>query len=388
MADATRRPRPRARAGMTLIEIMISVSLLVLLFAAVVPLFQNQSRLVARQAGRGDALQAARFAGATIERELRIAGPPNEVEEQPLLVQADGMALTVNADLNSRDTTSASAVYFDPDVEERETLGLTAARAVTLPRSGVLYPAMTYVNPAGVPSDAETISFWLSRDTSAPRDDQFTLWRRVNDGDSTAVAHDIIMREGRPFFTYYQPGPRDTLEQILPGRLPRYHSVAAHGAGGDTGVVALVDSVREVRVTAELLYRDPKLGDTTYTSRFAFRLLNAGLIRRNTCGTPPRAVTVSLTPLSGGVVRLSWSKSVDDGSGELDVRRYTLYRREAGVADWGEPFRGVRARSLASYVEDDTDAKASASVWEYSIMAQDCTPTNSARSPVASVTIP
>src|SRR5688572_13157129 len=107
-----RRRLARGRAGMTLVELMVAVVMLVLLFAAAVPLFQSQSRLLSRHAGRSNALQAARFAGATLERELRISGPPNQVEEQPLLVQAHPYALTVNVDLNSRDTTSASAVYF------------------------------------------------------------------------------------------------------------------------------------------------------------------------------------------------------------------------------------------------------------------------------------
>ena len=376
------RPQPRrlrARAGMTLIEIMVAVAMLVLVFAAAVPLFQGQAQLVARHAGLAEAIQRARFAAATIERELRISGPPNEIEEQPLLVQADPMAITINVDLNSRDTTSASAVYFDPDIDVRETQSLRAAQAVALPRSAVMYPQVDYRNPVGTRSDAETVSYWASRDAAATRTDQFTLWRRINDADSTIVARGLILRAGRPLFEYLQPGPGDTLRPVSAARLPAYHTVALHGTVADTGAVALVDSVRAVRVVAEILYTDPRWGDTTYTTSFQFRLLNAGLIRRNTCGTPPLAVELTATPQPGGVVRLSWTASVDDGSGEQDVQRYTLFRRLLGASDWGEPFRGIQARRTPNYTADDTDAKSPHDWWEYSVMAQDCTPMNSVR---------
>jgi hypothetical protein len=78
---------------------------------------------------------------------------------------------------------------------------------------------------------------------------------------------------------------------------------------------------------------------------------------------------------------------VDDGNGEEDVKRYTLYRREQGTPDWGEPFRAVQARGTTVYEADDTDAKTAGQWWEYSVMAQDCTPTNSERAVAAPVKI-
>ena len=384
---AVRIRRPADRAGFTLVEVLISVAMVVVVFAAASPLFQQQARMLDRQAGRADAIQTARFAAATIERELRIAGPPNEIEEQPLLVQADPYALTVNVDLNSRDTTSASAVYFDPDIDPTETQVLPPSRAVRLPRSSITYPSIEYTNPAGVRSDAETISYWLARDVGASRNDVYALWRRANDGDSTAVARNLVVRAGRPFFEYLQPGVGDTLRPISANRLPTFHSVSSHGTVADTGARALVDSVREVRVTAEVLYSDPQIGDTTYTSQFRFRLLNSGLIRRTTCGTPPIEVRLTTQALPGGIVRLTWTKSVDDGNGEQDVKRYTLYRRRFGTTDWGEPFRGIQSRGLSTYEADDTDAKTAGEWWEYQVMAQDCTPTNSEPAVAAPVQI-
>ena len=141
-----------------------------------------------------------------------------------------------------------------------------------------------------------------------------------------------------------------------------------------------------VRVVAEVRYHDPRLGDTTYVTEQNIKLLNAGLIRRNTCGTAPIAVAITATPLAGGVVQLAWNASIDEGGGELDVERYGLYRREFGTTDWGEPFQGIPARG-GPYSIDDLAAKPVGSIWEYSIMAQDCTPMNSERRQSLPVTI-
>lgn len=382
----TARVTTGARAGVTLVEMMVAITLLVLVFAAAVPLFEVQARALSRQAGRVDALQTARFTASAIERELRVAGPPNEIEEQPLLVQAHPMAFTVNADLASRDAGSPSAVYFDPDIPSASAQSLTTARAVRLPHSSLSYPAADYLNAAGVPSDAETITYWVAPDAGASRADQYALWRRINDGDSAVVARKLIVRPGRPFFQYFQAGPGDTLRAIAAGRLPAYHSVAMHGAAGDTGAVALVDSVRSVRVTAEILYTDPRFGDTTYVAELDIRLLNAGLSRRSTCGTAPYGPPLGATARPGGIVTLAWSVSVDESGGEQDVERYALYRKLAGTAEWGEPFRSVPARG-GPYEVDDTEVKTDGSQWQYSLTAQDCTPTNSARSVAPTVTI-
>lgn len=382
----SRRPSAGARPGVTLIEMMIAITLMVLVFASAVPLFQMQARALTKQAGRVDALQTARFAAATLERELRIAGPPNEVEEQPLLVQAHPMAFTINVDLASRDTASASAVYFDPDIALNHAQALPASRAVRLPHSSFSFPMVDYRNPAGTVSDAETISYWIARDAGASRSDQYALWRRVNDGDSTIVARSLIVRQGRPFFQYLEPGAGDTLRLIAANRLPAYHSVPNHGAAADTGAAALVDNVRAIKVIAEVLYRDPRFGDTTYVSELNIRLLNAGLIRRNTCGTAPYGVPLTATAQPGGTVLLTWNASVDETAGEEDVERYTLFRRMGGTTDWGEPFRGVPARG-GPYSVEDTEVKVDGSQWEYSLMAQDCTPMNSARSVAPVVTI-
>jgi hypothetical protein len=382
----SRRLAAGAREGVTLIEMMIAVTLLVLVFASAVPLFQMQARALSKQAGRVDALQTARFTASMLERELRVAGPPNEVEEQPLLVQAHPMAFTINVDLASRDTASASAVYFDPDIATVHAQALPPARAVRLPHSAINYPAVEYRNPAGVPSDAETISYWLRPDIGATRTDQYALWRRVNDGDSTIVARSLIVRAGRPFFQYFQLGAGDTLRAIAASRLPAYHTVANHGGAADTGVTALVDSVRSIRVAAEILYRDPRFGDTTYVADLNIRLLNAGLIRRNTCGTAPYGIPLTATAQPGGTVLLEWNASVDEVGGEEDVERYILFRRPAASVDWGEPFRGVPARG-GPYAVEDSEVKPDGSQWVYSLMAQDCTPMNSARSQAPVVTI-
>lgn len=383
---ATTSVRHRGRRGVTLVELMITVTVLVLIFASVTPMFQLQARSLARHAGRADAIQTARFTLATLDRELRIAGPPNEVEEQPLLVQADPYAVTFNVDLATRDSASASAVYFDPDVNVAMTQALTPARAVTLPRSAATFPSVEYRNPAGVGSDAETISFWVQPDAAASHDDEYELWRRVNDDEPVIVARGLVVRPGRPFFTYYAAAPGDSLAPIAGDRLPALHLPGDHGDAADVGAVALVDSVRMVRVVAEVRYHDPRSGDTTYVSDMNIKLLNAGLIRRSTCGTAPIGVALSAMANPGGTVSLTWSASIDELGGERDVERYVVFRRLLGASDWGEPFHGMLARG-GPYSMDDVEAKSVGSAWEYSIMAQDCTPMNSDRQQAAAVTI-
>ena len=79
-------------------------------------LFRKQSVAVSTQTGRLDAQQNSRFAISMLERELRVAGA-GVVDEQPLLVMANTLGLTFNADLVSRDTGDMSAVYINPDAD-------------------------------------------------------------------------------------------------------------------------------------------------------------------------------------------------------------------------------------------------------------------------------
>jgi len=152
------------RRGVTLIELMIALVLFILVFGLAVPFFRFQARSVSESSGRQDALQNARYAQSAIDRELRIAGA-GVLPEQPLLVEAAAFAVTFNADLVSTDSLDPSAIYYDPAVDPLAASSMRQAAPVTLPLSAVVYPDTDYVLN-GIPSAAETISFWVSVDST------------------------------------------------------------------------------------------------------------------------------------------------------------------------------------------------------------------------------
>src|ERR1700722_8171180 len=126
---ATRASPRSARHGFTLAEMLIACTLMLFVFAMIVPLLRIQTQSLGTGAGRLDALQTARFAQNAIDRELRIAGV-GVLAQQPMIVQADPMAVTFNVDLSTRDSTDQNAVYFDPRVDTLTTQALPVSRQI------------------------------------------------------------------------------------------------------------------------------------------------------------------------------------------------------------------------------------------------------------------
>src|SRR5579872_2677918 len=162
--------RRARRRGFTLAEMLVAATLMLFVFGMVIPLLRMQTRSLGAGAGRLDALQTARFAQSAVDRELRIAGV-GVLPQQPMVVQADSMAVTFNADLATRDSGDQNAVYFDPHVDSLATQALPMARQITLPLSGFTYPGMDYVTDSGVMGTAETVSYWLSHDSTSGQPD-------------------------------------------------------------------------------------------------------------------------------------------------------------------------------------------------------------------------
>ena len=117
------------RDGVTLIEMMIAIVLFVLVFGLAVPFFRYQARSVSASAGRLDALQNARYAQSAIDRDLRISGI-GIVQAQPMIVQADGFAVTFNADLATKDINDPMSIYYDADMDS------TGTDAIEQPQQG------------------------------------------------------------------------------------------------------------------------------------------------------------------------------------------------------------------------------------------------------------
>lgn len=383
----------RARRGFTLVELLISLLLFAVISGAAVQYMRRQSNLVTRETSRVDALQNAQFAGSQMERELRQAGA-GVLDIQPMMVQLDSEAVTFNANMVSLDSGDVRAVYQLPDADPDAVRGMRQGESRALPNSLPikLYPDTTY-NISGVTTNAETISYWFRPDSSSAHPNRYVLFRRVNATTPTLVARDIAKdpRDTVPFITYFTADTLGALVPIPRSRFPIIHG-KLHGAAADTGVRALADSVRVIRLHFLAAARDSRTGkDALRTVETWVRLMNAGLLQRTTCGQPPYGPTAvaatSSAPLAEvKTVTLTWSRSSDDGGGERDIQRYAIYRKLASDPAYGDPFASISASSVASYSFVDGQVLPNES-YTYGVVAQDCTPLLSGMSVSLPVTV-
>lgn len=390
MPKAKAPSRLSPRRGFTLMEMMLSVTIMLLVFAITFPSFRAQLRAMGSHAGRFDAQQNVRFAMSALEREVRVAGA-GVTDKQPLIVQASPFALTFTADLATRDTATEGgayhAVYFDADLPAGSTMGMTVAQATALPLSSVVWPTTEYYRSAGIPSSAETISFWVDVDGSPGSNGRYALFRRVNGGVIDTLARGLIMDPLVPPFTYQVLNATGQLADIPASSLPAYH-IQDHGSPADTGSSGLTDQIRYVKVhlTGSFVERDGTT--TTRTADAGIRLLNAGLLNHATCGDPPvfnQAVGRVYQAAPNKQVILSWSAALDEAGGEKDVEKYVIYRR-APAASYGEPLASVPA-GHSTYQFSDTQI-ASNDHWIYAVAAVDCGGQASPESESAQIDIP
>lgn len=383
----------RQRRGFTLVELLIAMLVFAVISGAAVQYMRRQSNLVTRETSRLDALQNAQFAASQMERELREAGA-GVLDIQPMLVQLDSEAVTFNANMVSIDSGDVRAVYQLPDADPNAVRGMRQSESRPLPNSvpPTLYPDTTY-NVGGVASNAETISYWLRKDSTSTLPNRYVLFRRVNATAPTLVARGIVKdaRDTVPFITYFTADTLGALVAVPRKKLPVIHT-KLHGAAADTGVRALADSVRVIRLHFLAAARDQRTGkDGLRTVETWVRLMNAGLLQRSSCGQPPygptTVVATSSAPLAEvKTVTLTWSKSSDDGGGEQDIQRYAIYRRLASEPAFGDPFASISASSVASYAFVDGQVLPN-ETYVYGVVAQDCTPLLSGMSVSAPVTV-
>lgn len=358
---------PRDRQGFTLLEMMIAITLLLLIMGMAVPFFQVQGRAVSDHAGRSDAQQNALFGLTAIEKDLRMAGGVNLPDAQPLIVQAGTNAITFNGDLVSLSGADLGSVYIDPDADPVTVASLRNTNQITLPNGVRTYPDSNYREPRGVPSRAETISFWTEADPQTPG--QFRLMRRVNAAQPEVVVRGLIMPLNEPVFRYYRVTQAGVQVEIPQNTLPLYH-VAMHDAADDIGASRMTDSIRIIRVRLTSAYRDPRRPEARRAGQRDIRIMNAGLLHRSTCGETPLLMVplVATVDAASSDVMLTWPAGRDESSGERDVERYALFRR-APSEPFGEPFSSVASGSLTYSV---TDPAVPSGSWIYGLAAQDC----------------
>jgi prepilin-type N-terminal cleavage/methylation domain-containing protein len=372
IGNTTSRTRMiHARRGFTLLEIMLSITILLLVFAATFPLFRSQVRSMGSTAGRADAQQNVRFAISTIERQLRVAGA-GVADQQPLLVQADPFAVTFNADYAAKDTASEGgafgAVYFDPDLAAGSTMSMTPAAQITLPLSGVVWPTTSYFRGGGPSSAAETISFWVALDKSPGSNGRYALFRRVNAMPVDTLARGMMLDGVTPPFTYQIINAANAVVDVPASSLPAFH-VAVHGSPSDTGSSSITDDIRFVKVHLIGSFIERDGGVSRRPADASIRLLNAGLLNHATCGEPPVFGQAVAATASAGQVQLKWNRASDEGSGEKDVEKYVIYRRPVPGA-FGDPLASIPAGQV-NYIFTDTQVS-STNVFVYAVVAEDC----------------
>ena len=374
--------RARKRGGFTLAEIVVSLMLLMFITGAAVQFLRKQTSLVTRETSRMDALQNAQFAGSQIERELREAGA-GTADAQPMIVQADSLAMTFNANMVSIDTGDVRAVYQFSDADTNGTRAMLKTERLALPNSvnpTVSYPDTTYTAASGVQSGAETISYYLRPDSTTARTNDYMLFRRLNALPATLIARGIVRdsRDSTPFFAYYKTDTLNRLMLIPKSQLPLYHGMI-HGAVNDTGKYALPDSIKAVRIHFVTATTDPRTGkDALRTVETLVRLMNSGLLDRTSCGQPPYPTPVptvvsSLAGASPKSVTVTWGASSDDNGGEKDIERYAIFRKLSGAAVFGDPISSIPSSLKATYTYTDVGVIAG-QTYVYGIAAQDCTP--------------
>jgi type II secretory pathway pseudopilin PulG len=382
--DRIAGPSSGVRAAFTLVEVMIAMTMLTIIGAATLSFLVRQTQAVTVTAGRLDAQQNVSFALDEMDHDLRVAGVGLGVG-QPMVIEAHPYAVTFNADLVTNDTASVtSATYYDPNVPDSLSQALVPASKITFPYSAVQYPDSEYLQASGIISNAETISYWVTLDSTTPRPDDYLLLRRVNDGPVSVVARGIVFPTGGPAFRYFMPGTAvNSRVEILAPTLPLYFQA------GNLGADTMLAKVSEVRLQLEAVYADPVVGDVYRSVNEYIPLLNAGLLHVAACGTAPQAPG-SLTPTawsSGDSIDVNWPASADELGGQRDVRSYSVYRRVASTTSWGTPIYTVPIAGTPTYdFEDKTVPLGQA--YQYGVVARNCTPALSSLTVTAATVTP
>ena len=382
-----RAHRSGLRAGFTILELLVAMSVTLVIVAIAAPLYRAQTKAVNNTAGRTDATRSASFGVDAIDQDLRNTGV-GAFDGQPMIVRGASDALSFNANMVTARTNDLVAVFYDPDADSTSLGALNSSTAVMLPNSATMYPTANYV------SNAETISYYVKSDTGvSPLSDgsRVVLYRRVNRMPEEIIARNLIQTATVPAFRFYRRSPAGVLTEYSAASLPLFHSVPKHGTAADTGAVAGVDSIAVVRVSLIAMYKDPRGATVLDTVQRTIRIANQGLLQRAQCGeipiTPGQPV-LTIVPIGGlSAVKLVWSASTDELTGERDVEMYAVYRRIFGATDWGEPLTNVPGAGITTLQYTDNTVSP-ATRYEYAISALDCTPAPSALTAASSILVP
>ena len=227
-----RRLAPADRVGLTLVEMLVVLVIFSIVMGGALRLVVAESRGYRTGSEEMAIAQNLRFGVDQVTLQLRAAGA-NVAAEQPEVVYAGSTGFAFNADYASNVANDLSAAFIDPDASDEEVISLPAARAIAIPGSSPAfnYPVIDYTT-SGIPSAAETITFYFASDTATGRTDDLALWRQVNDRAAEVVIRDVLPTPGEPFLSYLRlvrpPGGPIGLDSVPAAWLPLGHAAALH----------------------------------------------------------------------------------------------------------------------------------------------------------------
>lgn len=384
----------RLECGMTLMETIVAIVVFGIVTTGALATFRSQSQAFTAGNERIGAIHNGLFAADMLEQDLRATGS-GTLDAQPYLVYAGADVIAINANLVTNVAGDVFAVYSDADAPSGTVTALTRGQRITIPNSSFAYPDTSYSDASGINSPAETVILFFTPDSSTSRADDYALFRQVNRDSPELVARNLLHTGTVPFLQYYRlvapAGQPQQVAQVAGGVPPLAHSARLHLSAADTGAIALIDSLRGVRVSFTVTNGRTGSPERLRALTRLIRLPNAGLAQRRTCGDEPilgSGLGAALTSLVTGepAASLTWSPATDETGGEKDVVRYVIWRRKTTDPDWGEPYLSIPA-GTPSYEYTDAAVTSGAS-YRYALAAQDCTPSLSGLATSGAVTIP
>jgi prepilin-type N-terminal cleavage/methylation domain-containing protein len=375
----------RDRRGMTLLEMIIALTIFTLAMGGAMAFLSKQQQ--AFQKGSDDliATQNLGFGLTTLAQEIRTAGA-NVPAGQPTIVYAGNFSFSFNSDLTTNVANDPFATYYDPDAPAGQVTSLRLSNQITVPGSNPArtWPLTNYNQTDGSASNAETMTFWFELDAETSRTDDYRLMRQVNNGTGQLLSRNILAPADTAarFFIYrYLRTPatgRQTLQPVPSAWVPVTFASANNRQ----------DSLRAVIITYRVTNGLTGTRQRIQGVSFAVGLPNIGLTRLQQCGDAPAysgTFNATWNATDAGVA-LTFPASVDEASGEKDVVRYVVWRKESSTTDWGDPYLSIPTGSTTySYLDQDVT---SGVAYDYSLAAQDCTPRLSSRLNAGPVSVP
>ena len=387
----TTSQRQLSEQGLTLIEMLIALTVFSVVLAGALAFLRAQGRSFSLGSQRRAMLQNSRFAFDELEKDLRTAGA-GAPDVQPAVIYVGPNVVAFNANYATRTPGDVFAVYYDPDVPIGAADAARRSDRFTIPTTTMAYPDTDYLQGGTINSPAETITFFFAPDSTTSRNDDYILYRQVNNQAPEVVARNLLPTGAVPFFQYYEQvinAGTPTIQQVPNGILPEQHTSPIHLAIGDTLPFSRIDNVRAVLVSFSVTNGLSGSSERRRPLSRYIRLPNVGLTTKQTCGDPPilgTGITAVWNPATTGV-DLTWGAAVDELAGERDVVRYVVWRRSVSDSGWGDPFLSFPPTGKPPYAYSDHDVT-SGSKYIYGLAAQDCTPANSNLVASAEVDIP